>query len=196
LAKANGIKLSAVIQAGQTLKLPASKATAGGPSSGGSHTIQSGDTFSSISRQYNVPVESLLAANPGLNAKSLKPGQKILLASAAKTPAAKPEAAKADSPPEAEPTTPERVPDPEPAVSQAEKPPVAPSTEPAAEPAEEKVRTVVVDAEMTFGEFATQHGSDIKRLNELNGLDLAGTTVLAKGSELYVPTQPQATPQP
>lgn len=195
LAKANGIKLSAVIQAGQTLKLPGSKAaTAASP--GGSHTIQPGDTFSSISRKYNVSVESLTAANPGLNAKSLKPGQKILLSSSAKTAATKPAAAKPEPPPEVESTTPESVSASGPNVSQTEKPPVESSPEPVVKPAEEKVRTVVVDVEMTFGEFATQHGSDIKRLNELNGLDLAGATVLAKGSELYVPAQPQATPQP
>lgn len=190
LAKANGIKLSAVIQAGQTLKLPGGKVSAS-ESTGGSHIIQPGDTFSSISRQYNISIESLLAANPGLNAKSLKLGQKILLASAGKTAASKPEPAEAKSPLEPEPTKLERVPDPEPATSQTEK-----SAEPAAQPTEEKVRTVVVDVEMTFGEFAAQHGSDIKRLNELNGLDLAGATVLAKGSELYVPAQPQAASQP
>jgi hypothetical protein len=43
---------------------------------------------------------------------------------------------------------------------------------------------------MTFGEFAAQHGTDIDRLNELNGLDLSSATVLAQGSELYVPGQP------
>jgi hypothetical protein len=52
----------------------------------------------------------------------------------------------------------------------------------------------VVDVEITFGEFANRHGSDIQRLNELNGLDLTGSTVLAKGSELYVPVKAQAEP--
>jgi hypothetical protein len=43
---------------------------------------------------------------------------------------------------------------------------------------------------MTYGEFAAKHGTSIGRLNDLNGLDLANATVLAKGSELYVPAQP------
>ena len=43
---------------------------------------------------------------------------------------------------------------------------------------------------MSYGEFAAKHGTDIERLNSLNGLDLNTTTVLAKGSELYVPAQP------
>ena len=43
---------------------------------------------------------------------------------------------------------------------------------------------------MTYGEFASKHGTDTERLNALNGLDLTHATVLAKGSELYVPAQP------
>jgi hypothetical protein len=31
---------------------------------------------------------------------------------------------------------------------------------------------------------------NMARLNDLNGLDLTSATVLAKGSELYVPSQP------
>jgi LysM repeat protein len=210
LAKANGIKLSAVIQAGQTLKLPGSKAAATA-SSGRSHTVQPGDTFSSISRQYNTSVESLLAANPGLDPKSLKPGQKILFSASSKpaATAVKPAAAptKAEAPREADPVQPAAAsenPEPSavknkpptpPATSEKEKP-VEPLATPTPQAPEEKVHTVVVDAEMTFGEFATQHGSDIQRLNELNGLDLTGSTILAKGSELYVPVQQQPVAEP
>jgi len=43
---------------------------------------------------------------------------------------------------------------------------------------------------MTYGDFASQNGTDTERLNALNGLDLINTTVLAKGSELYVPARP------
>lgn len=77
--------------------------------------------------------------------------------------------------------------------------PVAKTEEPAPAPApsslstpnpEKKVRSVTVDNEMTYGEFATNHGTDTSRLNDLNGLDLTHATVLAKGSELYVPAQP------
>lgn len=55
---------------------------------------------------------------------------------------------------------------------------------------EKKVRSVTVDNEMTYGDFAANHGTDTSRLNDLNGLDLTHATVLAKGSELYVPAQP------
>jgi hypothetical protein len=49
---------------------------------------------------------------------------------------------------------------------------------------------VTIDSEITYGDFAANHGTDTERLNALNGLDLMNATVLAKGSELYVPAQP------
>lgn len=55
---------------------------------------------------------------------------------------------------------------------------------------EKKIRSVTIEGEMTYGEFAAKHGTDTSRLNDLNGLDLTNATVLAKGSELYVPAQP------
>lgn len=189
LAKANGIKLSAFIQAGQTLKIPGKPATA---TTGGSHTIQPGDTFSSISRQYGVPVASLLAANPGLNPKSLKPGQKVILTEGSKQAETKPVDSRGPSP------TPPAGVNEKPASSTTQKSPDAtpaatPGKPPAdadPQPAAEQVRTITVDTEMTYGEFAKQHGTNIQRLNELNGLDLTEAMVLAKGSELYVPTRP------
>ena len=60
----------------------------------------------------------------------------------------------------------------------------------AATATEKKFRPVTIDGEMTYGEFAAKHGTDAERLNALNGLDLTTATVLAKGSELYVPAQP------
>ncbi len=63
--------------------------------------------------------------------------------------------------------------------------------QPAASPnPEKKIRSVKIEGEMTYGEFAAKHGTDTGRLNDLNGLDLTNATVLAKGSELYVPAQP------
>jgi LysM repeat protein len=187
LAKTNGLKLNSVIHPGQTLKLPAKDGAAAGstsvPAADGSHTIQSGETLTAVSRRYNIPLDDLLAANPGINPKTLKVGQKIRLAAAAQ-----PEAAPQDQAPTPPPAPPETVKQTPPATETgaAEKP----AGEAASAEPEAKVRTVMVESETTFGEFATQHGTDIQRLNELNGLDLTAATVLAKGSELYVPTQP------
>lgn len=186
LAKANDLKLSSVIRPGQALKLPAKEgvavaATAALPADS-SHTIQSGETLSAVSRRYKVPVDALVAANPGINPKTLKVGQKIRLAGASE-----PAAVASNTPP---PSAPAEKPINETAAAA----PNPTSAEPPAEQTvsaepEGKIRTVMVENELTFGEFATQHGTEIQRLNELNGLDLTAATVLAKGSELYVPAQ-------
>jgi hypothetical protein len=84
---------------------------------------------------------------------------------------------------------PEPVPAPAPAAPvTAEQAPVEKA--PPAAPLDKKLHPVAVDAEMTYGAFATKHGTNTERLNALNGLDLTDATVLAKGSELYVPAQP------
>lgn len=66
--------------------------------------------------------------------------------------------------------------------------PVAQQTTPPAK--KEVVRPITIDGEMTYGQFAQKHGTNPQRLNELNGLDLSDATLLAKGSELYIPAQP------
>ncbi|MFT4177622.1 MAG: LysM peptidoglycan-binding domain-containing protein [Luteolibacter sp.] len=69
----------------------------------------------------------------------------------------------------------------------------APPAEPEAATAplkKEIARPIVIDGEMTYGQFALKHNTSPARLNELNGLDLTDSTLLAKGSELYIPAQP------
>ena len=180
LARENNLKVSSVIHPGQKLKIPG-KVTAPPTASGTTaetHTIQPGETFSAISRQYGIPVNELLAANPGIDPKTLRPGQKIRLVSRQ---AAQPEP----------PAQPEETPQPETPAAQPAPPAGA---EPAAEnenaaQAAESIIKVTVDAEITYGEFAAKHGTDVERLNELNGYDLNSATVLARGSELYVPVK-------
>ena len=43
------------------------------------HTIRPGDTFGALSTAYNVPVNVILDANPGLQINNLKPGQQIII---------------------------------------------------------------------------------------------------------------------
>ena len=70
------------------------------------------------------------------------------------------------------------------AATKADTPPPAKTVD------KKKTHAVKIESEMTYGEFAAKHGTDIRRLNDLNGLDLTKSAVLAKGSELYVPGQP------
>lgn len=245
LAKLNGLKTTAVIRPGQKLKVPGGQAIAAAqaPStpaalpavtsaSGKTHTVRSGDTYSSISKKHGVSVESLVAANPKVKPSALRPGQQVSLGGRAPTaassmpasmpvvsskaaaPAAHLSAAKAPAVPHNIPVstaapaprqshvpTPASI-SPAPAPAPAHQPAAAPAAStPAPAPAaagtaapsptpERKIRPVTIDGEMTYGDFAAKHGTDADRLNALNGLDLTNATVLAKGSELYVPAQP------
>jgi LysM repeat protein len=51
-------------------------ALAGG---GATYTIQSGDTLAALAERFGFTVEDLLAANPGIEASALRPGQQINL---------------------------------------------------------------------------------------------------------------------
>jgi len=44
-----------------------------------------------------------------------------------------------------------------------------------------------VHKQITYGQLASKHGASTSQLNELNGLSLSKSTMLAIGSELYVP---------
>lgn len=43
------------------------------------HRVQAGETPSAIARRYHVQVDALLSANPGLNAKRLQIGQRLVI---------------------------------------------------------------------------------------------------------------------
>jgi LysM repeat protein len=208
IAKANGIKDPSKISVGQKLKLPGgsastadntvaknaapvSKPAPATSNDGQIHTVRSGETFYSIAKKYHVSTQSLVAANPKVKPSAMRVGQQIRISGSGKsepTAAAEPIASKPAAP---APSTNISNPKPLPA---AKTPAAATASAPQtpAKPVEKKpiVRSVTIDGEMTYGQFAAQHGTDTARLNDLNGLDLSTTTVLAKGSELYVTAQP------
>jgi LysM repeat protein len=193
LAKSNGLKISSVIQPGQKLKVPGSSAPAtiaAAPSpktSDKTHTVQSGETFSSISRKHGISVEALAAANPTVKATALRPGQVIKLR--ADAPSSSPLAqANTPDPVEKTPAAEPAIPAPTPAITHTAEQPAVEKTPPSA-PLDKKLHPIAVDAEMTYGDFAAKHGTTTDRLNALNGLDLTDATILAKGSELYVPAE-------
>jgi LysM repeat protein len=175
LAKLNGIKDGAIIHPGQKLKVPGKAAVAATPSAPAmesrTHTVVTGDTFFKIAMTYGVSVDELIAANPNVNHKALRVGQKIIVNSAV------PAVAKAPAPSLASPPATPILNKPAPAPAPVEKPRASD-------------RPLRIDKEITYGEFATKHGTTTRRLDELNGLELDPSTVLAQGSELYIPAQP------
>ena len=183
LAKFNGLKPASIIHPGQKLKIPGTApipSSSSVPSSDNSitHTVAAGDTFYKIATKHGVTVDQLIASNPGVNHKALRPGQIIKINKPAsqqttKATAAPPSKAIAEAP----------------SFSQSASMPV--SNVPAAvEKPRASDRPIKIEKEITYGQFAVLHGTTTRRLDELNGLELDASTVLAQGSELYIPVQP------
>ena len=165
------------------------------PATSSTYKIKQGETFSSIAKKHKIRTEALIAANPKVNPSTLHPGQVINLSGTAPatTPQAPGPAAKATTVSKKKPpSTPPLEAGPSPASKSASAPtkPIETEKEHLPSNPDKKYRTITVEGEITYGEFASKYGTDAGRLNSLNGLDLPTTTVLAKGSELYVPAQP------
>ena len=207
LAAANGLPTDAILQLGQQLKLPhmpASSATPttadiasvnqdsppSNPIAAPTHTIQAGDTYTKIAKQYKVSIDSLITANPTLKPNALRPGQKILLPDSGKTVVqimpeepgnsvmtTDTEIGKESNPPSAaDDTTNETV-----SITFNEANDINTSLP------QPTARTIATDREMTYGELAALHGTETERLNSLNGLDLLPSAVVVKGADLLVP---------
>lgn len=216
LMSANGITDAKLLKVGQVLTISGSssgssqpKPSASSSAGGNSHSVKSGETLYSISRSSGVSVSRLTALNPGLDPSKLKIGQRIRTGGAPAPTPQKPKPAVASTPkpvqkPAPKPAQAPRVaPKPTPAVARQPVPtssskPIAASTpKPVVKerkevakqsaPAPSKIASVLVEKEISFGALASKHRTSTQQLNELNGLSLKATTVLAKGSEIYVP---------
>lgn len=198
IKRENALKSDA-LRVGQKLKIPAVEANnqrveaakAAVPAAGGEtkkYQVCSGDTFYGIARKYKITEAALQAANPKAVPTRLQIGQWLVIdpaaevsakrsevkktvqkAPAAKPPVAKPPAAKKEVAKSSSSAS---------TVQQGSSVPEKPSS---------GIRTITVREQMTYGAFANQHGASTSQLNALNGLNLSKSTLLAKGSELYVP---------
>jgi LysM repeat protein len=191
LAKLNKLKDVGLIRPGQKLLLPekeeikasstqtisnvpapksSEKVESTPTARSGSHTVKDGETFFGIARKYGLGVNTLAEANPNVNPRSIRVGQTLkLVPREIEQPVAK-----AKSTP---------APAPEPSLSPSETTSKPVSNQPL-------IRSIRIDKEINFGDFAAAHGMEPAKLNALNGLHLESNTVLAKGSELYVSAQP------
>ena len=148
------------------------------------HKVQTGETFFSIARIHNVSVASIQAANPMVVPTKLSPGQILKIDGSAratssartKSTAKAPQKSIAGISSDKNMVTHQTKSTLQETVSR------APERGPEAE-----MRTITVNQEITYGQFASKHGASTAQLNELNGLALSKNTNLAKGSELYVP---------
>lgn len=171
LAEINGIKTTSIIHPGQILKLPKAGAETSVENvepKYRSHTVASGDTFYKIAREHGMSVAALIAANPGVNHQALRLGQEIRIESLGNARGTE-----------------------KPSPSLASSPSMEISNRPA--PVQKKQTSggpIKIEKEISYGRFAKDHGTTTTRLDQLNGLELDPATVLAQGSELYIPTNP------
>jgi LysM repeat protein len=189
----NGLKADTIIHPGQRLKAPGAsdavaKARIPSPKNlARNQKVRSGSAVANDSGKRKDRSETIAAAEPKKQVTRSGGDQDLATATQtiAVTKAANPE--EKASLPIAE--TPPAFPQPPISTATPETTP-ATGAETEAPKAEKKIRAITIDGEMTYGEFAAKHGTDAERLNALNGLDLTTATVLAKGSELYVPAEP------
>ncbi|MGJ8677612.1 MAG: LysM peptidoglycan-binding domain-containing protein [Akkermansiaceae bacterium] len=179
IMKTNTLK-SDRINIGQKLSIPSSmakktpakaepiaKATTS-PTTTTKHVVKKGETFYSIAREHKVSLRSVIAANPSISPSKLREGQALVIDGNAKN------AVVSNN------TAPKKAAAPAPKTKEvAKKEPVQKSSS--------NIRTITVNEQMTYSQFASKHGASTKQLNSLNGLSLSSNTMLAKGSELYVP---------
>lgn len=191
LAKANGLKPGAIIHPGQALKVPGKSAAAPvvakvQPTPAPKPAAPAA-AVAKISKKPTTP-EMAAAKNPTPSrSASLTESKPALISAPSSKPAAtRKSTASADTLREKSAAT-------EPEATQERSPTAADPMVTASTSSPKSAKTiqpVTIDSEITYGDFAAKHGTDATRLNALNGLDLSTATVLAKGSELYVPAQP------
>ncbi|MBT8037491.1 MAG: LysM peptidoglycan-binding domain-containing protein [Verrucomicrobiae bacterium] len=157
------------------------------------HVVKSGETFYSIARQHKVSVQSLVAANPSVRPTRLHVGQRLVVnsradsASSSSKSQAKPNGVAkkvADSAKQRMPAARSKKVVRSAPVNRA---PASHSNISTEKSLDSAIRTITVYKQMTYGQFASKHGVSTTQLNALNGLSLSKNTMLAKGSELYVP---------
>lgn len=177
------------------------------------YVVSQGDTFYSIARRHKMSLTQLRSLNPDVSSQLIAPGQTLQVTGTA-TPktqvaqvaAAKPVVIKETKKPvtenivkistkKEEPTavtskkTAPAKPAPALAAKVSEKPISTPPAPPVVEdpkPASSAAAVILTD-EITFADFATKHGTSTDQLNALNGWSLPKSTVLARGSEIFVP---------
>lgn len=202
LVQTNGLKTNAIIHPGQTLKLPGRAAASPKTQMIGATKPAATQTPAAVSKKPAASTDIVVADKAVAKPQPARPASITPRASgmtmiSAPAPKSKEPVAIAKTEAPAKSASRETISTgaPEPsagdegeAVSRSEK--SSPPAEASTPHTEKPVQPVMIDNEMTYGEFAARHGTDVTRLNTLNGLDLATATVLAKGSELYVPAQP------
>jgi LysM repeat protein len=217
LNELNGLKKDAIIRIGQKLKLPSSADIASAPAepdpatvaepepavtpepisvtetvattetavseptlaldepsaSTVKHTVADKETFYSIAKKHNVTIKALVKENPSINPNTLRIGQIVQIPGKPKT------------------TELTSTPEPEQSLTLSSQRNVPISSQSASTVSESRAadKPIKITREISYSDFAKKYNTTTARLDQLNGLRLDPTTILAQGSELYIPEQ-------
>ncbi len=219
LNELNGLKKDAIVRSGQKLKLPQSTAIAAtqaepipttvsdpepvasepistsesvvstepassepiltpdaSSSSAVKHTVADKETFYSIAKKHNVTINALIKENPSVNPNTIRIGQIVQIPGKPKT---------TD-------LTSTSAPKPEQSLSPSNQRniPISNQTNSTVNESRAADKPIKITKEISYIDFAKKYNTTPARLDQLNGLHLDPTTILAKGSELYIPEQP------
>jgi LysM repeat protein len=185
LNELNGLKSNDIIRPGQKLKVPLPSTPTGqastpeasvstepkAPASNNTkHIVAANETFYSIAKKYNVSINDLIKENPSVEPKTLGVGKIVQIPTKIETTNLAP--------------TPTREPSDDP-LAQSHIP-VSNQSNPASQPRASD-KPVKITKEISYNDFAKSHNTSTTRLDQINGLRLDPSTILAQGSELYVP---------
>ena len=185
LNELNGLKSNDIIRPGQKLKVPLPSTTTGqastpetlvstepkAPASNNTkHTVAANETFYSIAKKYNVTINDLIKENPSVEPKTLVVGKIVQIPTKIETTNLTP--------------TPAREPSDDPSAQSHI--PVSNQSNTASQPRAAD-KPVKITKEISYNDFAKSHNTSTTRLDQINGLRLDPSTILAQGSELYVP---------
>jgi LysM repeat protein len=149
--------------------------------------VRKGDTLEKVAKRHGTTTAELIKLNQIKKPSLIQVGQKLRLPDHATAENGTPAAASSPSPPVVKKET---APSIEKATSATVlSSPLVSNTSKAISNTP-RIKSVFVTEETSFGAFAKVHDTTTEKLNALNGLDLNPATVLAKGSELYIPAQP------
>lgn len=186
------------------------KSSKSAPGKSEAYTVAKGDTFYAIARRHKMTLKELKSLNPEVSPHLIAVGQTLQVAVPSAPSGAKPapaprktyqikdpvrKPAPARPAPAAEKSQPVALKQSEekpkaapPKVTSKKETPVPPSPSILDDPEPAPVAsTVILDEEVTFEEFAKNHGTSTEILNKLNGWSLPKATLLARGSEIHVP---------
>ena len=166
---------------------PAAAPVAASAAAPAEYVVKSGDTLFLISKRTNYRQAAILAANPGLNPKRLRVGQKIKMPGAIAAAPAVAKVAAAEAKPEEKYSGNKVMPAAAPSSAAANtKAPV--KTKNAFVAYEGPTKEYVVKSGDSLGKIASEYGISIRALKALNGLQ---ANQLRAGQKLKVPTEKQ-----